>query len=207
MTWPIGQGDYFQGVYDREQQNFIRFDKSDVQGKKAEAHHMPIDGTDLEAELGQEPSEELRESMELLDMAGNPFTQEDFMAGKISPVFFGSAMNNFGIEPFLQRFLTLCPSPRPRKTQDGSLPADHPEFTGFVFKIQANMDPRHRDRVAFVRICSGKFERGMKAQLVRTGRQLNLDRAMTFFASDRTTVEEAYGGDIIGLGFWHASIG
>ena len=199
MTWPIGQGNYFQGVYDRENENFIRFDKSEVQGKKAEAHHLPMDSDKLQGELGDEATEELRESMELLDAAGNPFSQEDFLAGKLSPVFFGSAMNNFGIEPFLQRFLSLCPSPRPRKTQEGVLEATHSEFTGFVFKIQANMDPRHRDRVAFVRICSGKFERGMKAQLVRTGRQLNLDRAMTFFASDRKTVEEAYGGDIIGL--------
>jgi len=122
-----------------------------------------------------------------------------FRKGQVTPVFFGSAMNNFGVEPFLDRFVELAPPPRPRPTSTGTLAPDEPRFTGFVFKIQANMDPQHRDRIAFVRICSGRFQRGMTVHHVRTAKELTLARPVQFLAQERTVIDEAYSGDIIGL--------
>lgn len=198
MTWPVGQGKRFQGVFDREHGRFIRFEPGAKQ-QRAQAETLALDSDALEAALGEEAAAELRDDVELLDGAGTPFDEAAFRAGKQTPVFFGSAMNSFGVEPFLQRFSSLCPKPQARETIDGTLDADAPEFSGFVFKIQANMDPRHRDRIAFVRVCSGRFERGMQVQHPRTNKKINLDRSLQFLAQSRETVEEAYSGDIIGI--------
>lgn len=199
MNWPIGQGQRFQGVFDRETGAFVRFDRAEKKGKRAEARTFDLSDDALAEEVGESALEELREDIELLDDAGNPWDEETFLAGKLSPVFFGSAMNSFGVEPFLQRFATLCPPPAGRVANDEMIAPDDPMFTGFVFKIQANMDPKHRDRIAFVRVVSGEFEKGMKVMLPRTGKKISIDRSVTFMANSRANVEEAYAGDIIGV--------
>jgi peptide chain release factor 3 len=139
------------------------------------------------------------EDIELLDMAGTEFTPELFLRGEVSPAYFGSALTNFGVEPFLQSFLELAPSPVPRETATGTVDPEDDDFSGFVFKIQANMDPKHRDRIAFVRVCSGHFEAGMQVKHVRTGKQLRLSAPTQFLARDRTIIEEAWAGDVIGI--------
>ena len=159
-----------------------------------------LDDPTLKNEIGARAYEDLHDALELLDGAGAPFDREAFLAGKLSPVFFGSALTNFGVEPFLDAFIHLAPAPRNRITADGdTITPDSDDFSGFVFKIQANMDPRHRDRIAFFRLCSGRFERGMQAVLGRTGAKLTLSKSLMFMAQERSNVEEAYAGDIVGL--------
>ena len=198
LTWPVGMGRGFQGVYQRESRQFLRFEREE-RGKCAAMEVHSLDDAALEEAVGASAISQLRDEVALLDDAGNRFTLEGFLKGEVTPVFFGSAMNNFGVEPFLDRFVSLCPSPHPRKVDGTELDPCAPSFSGFVFKIQANMDPRHRDRIAFLRICSGRFERGMVVKLLRTGKKLSLDRPLMFLAQERTTVEEAWSGDILGL--------
>jgi len=154
--------------------------------------------------VGEAAHKQLLTELELLDVAGNAFTLDRFRAGEITPVFFGSAMNNFGVEPFLDRFIDFAPPPLARAASGVVVEPTSPEFTAFVFKIQANMDQKHRDRIAFTRICSGRFERGMEVKHVRTGRSLILSRSLQFLAQERTEVEEAFAGDILGL--WDAGV-
>jgi len=209
VDWPIGAARSFLGVYDRWKQVALRFERPERAGERAPMHASSLeDPAFLRAleehaaaagELAQDVLGRLRDELELLDTAGNAFDMQRFLAGELTPVFFGSAMTNFGIEPFLDHFVELAPPPRTRATSTGPLAADAPRFTGFVFKIQANMDPRHRDRVAFLRVCSGRFERGMSVLHVRSGKQLTLSRPLQFLAQERTMIEEAYSGDIIGL--------
>jgi peptide chain release factor 3 len=196
MTWPVGMGREFQGVYERETKRFLRFERQD-RGKRATAAVASLD--DVADELGAASLARLKDEIQLLDDAGNAFDFDRFMQGEVTPVFFGSAMNNFGVEPFLDRFVELCPPPLPRSTDDTLVEPTRPAFSGFVFKIQANMDPRHRDRIAFIRVCSGRFEKGMEVKLLRTGKKLSLDRPLMFLAQERTVVEEAFAGDILGL--------
>ncbi len=197
LTWPVGMGREFQGVYERETKKFLTFEREE-RGKRASMSVGSLD--DFAEVLGPTSTKKLKDEISLLDDAGNAFDHDKFMSGEITPVFFGSAMNNFGVEPFLDRFVDLCPSPLPRRTSDDVVvePA-RPLFSGFVFKIQANMDPRHRDRIAFVRVCSGRFEKGMEVKLLRTKRSISLDRPLMFMAQERTVVEEAFSGDILGL--------
>ena len=200
VVWPIGMGQRFMGIYDREHKALVRYERAGS-AKKAGAETMSLDDAALEDAIGTDAADELRSEIELLDEAGNAFDREAFLKGQITPVFFGSAMNSFGVSVFLDHFTDLCPAPGPRATDDDSdavSPVD-PEFSAFVFKIQANMDPRHRDRIAFARVCSGRFERGMRAKHPRTGKSLSLDRSVSFLAQSRETVEEAYAGDIVGL--------
>ena len=196
LTWPVGMGREFQGVYERESKRFLTFEREE-RGKRASMDVASLD--DLKASLGENATAKLRDEIALLDDAGNAFSLDKFMKGEITPVFFGSAMNNFGVEPFLDRFVDLCPPPLPRQAGAVQVDPSKPTFSGFVFKIQANMDPKHRDRIAFVRICSGRFEKGMDVKLLRTGRTMSLDRPLMFLAQERTVVEEAFGGDILGL--------
>ena len=198
-NWPVGSGPDFQGVYDRWGQTLLRFDRSQSGAHKAELRVGDLEDPALASAIGARAHSELIESLDLLQGAGTEFDAELFQAGELSPVFFGSAMTNFGIEPFLDRFVELAPPPLPRQTATGDLAPDSPEFSGFVFKIQANMDPNHRDRVAFVRVCSGHFERGMEVIHVRTGKKLTLSRSLQFRAQERSMVEEAFAGDIIGV--------
>ncbi len=198
-NWPVGSGPEFQGVYDRWGKELLRFDAHQSGARKIATRVASLDDPSLAAAIGDSAHAHLVESLDLLEGAGTEFGKEAFLAGKQSPVFFGSAMTNFGIEPFLDRFVELAPSPLPREAEDGVVATDAPEFSGFVFKIQANMDPQHRDRVAFVRICSGRFERGMNVIHVRTGKKLTLNRSLQFRAQERSMIEEAYAGDIIGV--------
>jgi len=199
VNWPIGQGRDFQGVFDRWGHTVHWFEREGRGTRKAASHSAPIDDPQWSEHLGEAAYAKLKEDLELLDAAGQAFDREAFLAGQQTPVFFGSAVTNFGVEPFLERFVDLAPAPRPRATVEGAVEPEQPDFTGFVFKIQANMDPKHRDRIAFVRICSGRFERGMEVKHVRTGKKLALNRPLQFLAQDRALVEEAWPGDIIGL--------
>lgn len=199
MNWPIGSGKRFCGVYDREKTRVELFrgdqhdniDVLDVSGYEDER---------VKAVAGEHLHASLCEDMELLDIAGDPYDYNKVMEGLLTPVFFGSAINNFGVQTFLEHFLELAPKPAARKTDGGELIApDSPQFTGYIFKIQANMNPAHRDRIAFLRICSGKFERGMSVHHVRAGKTIKLAQPQQFIAQDRDIVAEAYPGDIIGL--------
>jgi len=149
--------------------------------------------------IGDSAHAALLEELSLLDIAGDSFDHARVLRGELSPVFFGSAMNNFGVRPFLETFLTLAPAPSGFETSKGRIEPDDPRFSAFVFKIQANMDPAHRDRIAFMRVCSGQFTKGLSAKHVRLGRDIRLANPQQFMAQERTMIDEAYAGDIIGL--------
>lgn len=199
VTWPIGSGELFQGVYDLAGKRVLTYERTAKNATKAPLQVSGIDDPKLAELLGDEETEELQLAIELLEGAGDEFDQERFLAGEISPVFFGSALTNFGVEPFLEDFADICPMPGPRKTSVGTVTPAEDRFTAFVFKVQANMDPSHRDRIAFMRICSGKFESGMRVHHYRLGKQIRLARAEQLFAAERQTVHEAWAGDIVGL--------
>jgi len=199
MNWPIGDGTEFQGVYDRVTEQVHRFARTEHGARRAPVQTAGIDDGKLDEILGPAPAAKLRESVELVEVAGYEFDRERVLAGELTPVYFGSALTNFGVQLFLDAFVEIAPSPLPRETEDGEVRAEDEEFSGFVFKIQANMDPRHRDRVAFLRVCSGRFEKDMPVKHVRTGREVRLSRPMRLFGQDREVVEEGYAGDVIGL--------
>jgi peptide chain release factor 3 len=199
MNWPAGSGTSFIGVYDRPTKRLLTFDRAESGSRRAPMSESSFDDSWVRETLGETGRARILDELALLETAGNPFDPEVFARGQVTPVFFGSAMNNFGVEPFLDQFVDLAPAPGTRTTSIGPLPADEPRFSGFVFKIQANMDPQHRDRVAFVRICSGRFARGMQVRHVRTGTDLTLARPVQFLAQERTVIDEAFSGDIIGL--------
>ena len=203
MNWPIGSGRNFRGVFDRQTRHVLAFEgegRGNSTKKVAEIEAELGDGA-LEELIGENNHENLMGDIELLDGAGDELNLDDVAVGKLSPVFFGSALTNFGVEPFLKEFLRLAPSPRAYIDQETEQPVEPtcPDFSGFVFKIQANMDKNHRDRIAFVRICTGKFERGMEAFHVQGGKKLKLTTGTSMMADDRAIVDEAYAGDIVGL--------
>ncbi|ERN41009.1 peptide chain release factor 3 [Rubidibacter lacunae KORDI 51-2] len=199
VNWPIGMGDRFKGVYDRRMQKIHLFQRT-AHGKKA-ATSTVVDLGDprIEELLEQELYFQLKDELEILEGVGPDLDLELVRAGQMTPVFFGSAMTNFGVQLFLDAFLDYAQYPETRRSSAGSLDPTYPEFTGFVFKLQANMDPKHRDRVAFVRVCTGKFERDMTVNHARTGKTVRLSRPQKLFAQDRESVDTAYPGDIIGL--------
>ena len=199
INWPVGAGSGFLGVYDLERREVLRFERATGGERRASLWTCGLDEPDLLASLGEQRFRELQDEIALLDTAGAPFDMERFLAGQLSPVFFGSAMTNFGIEPFLDRFVELAPPPQPKQSSEGMIDPESPAFSGFVFKIQANMDANHRDRVAFVRVSSGRFSRGMEVNHVRTGRPLTMSRTMQFLAQERIPIDEAYAGDILGV--------
>jgi len=198
-TWPIDAGAAFQGVYDRWKQQVLLFERGERAAHKASMQVGSLADPVFRSAIGERAHDRLSESLALLHGAGTGFDEEAFRRGELTPVFFGSALTNFGVEPFLDQFIELAPPPRPRTTSAGEVMPDAPGFSGFVFKIQANMDPQHRDRIAFVRVCSGRFVRGMEVTLERTGRRLALKRSLQFRAQERTGVEEAFAGDILGV--------
>ncbi len=204
ITWPIYRGAQFRGVYHRLKKQVFVFaaDKAgSSQASGAEAIGFSVSGIDdprLREEIGDEGFRQLQEETELLDAAGDGLDMGRLMRGEVSPMFFGSAMNNFGIQPFLDTFIELMPEPAAHMSSVGIVNSDD-DFSGFVFKIQANMDKSHRDRVAFLRICSGKFERGMKVKHVRTDKLIRLANPTTFLAQERTIIDEAFAGDVIGI--------
>ena len=205
ITWPIFRDDIFRGVYHRLAHRVYLFDAEHAKSSAAHGAEIPpvtVSGLEdplLEEQLGARGYKQLRDEAELLEAAGDAFDPQRFAGGNVSPMFFGSAINNFGLEAFLESFCDLMPAPAPRETTIGSIAADDPRFSAFVFKIQANMDRAHRDRIAFVRICSGRFDRGMKVKHVRTGREIRLANPTQFMAQDRNIVEQAYAGDVLGI--------
>lgn len=203
MNWPIGSGRNFRGVFDRQTRHVLAFE-GEGRGnstKKVAEIEAELGDNALDELIGENNHENLMGDIELLDGAGDELNLDDVAVGKLSPVFFGSALTNFGVEPFLKEFLRLAPSPRAYIDQETEQPVEptSPDFSGFVFKIQANMDKNHRDRIAFVRICTGKFERGMDALHVQGGKKLKLATGTSIMADDRAIVDEAYAGDIVGL--------
>ncbi len=198
ITWPIGSGREFKGVYHLYEDAVYLYEpgKNAVQqeGRKI----LGLNNSELDSMLGY-LIDELRTNVELVKGASHTFDRDAFLQGKLTPVFFGSALNNFGVRELLDAFADFAPAPQARETQTRVVQSSEEKFTGFVFKIQANMDPAHRDRIAFLRVCSGKYSHGMKMFQVSLGRDVKIGRALTFMASDREQIEEAYPGDIIGL--------
>ena len=205
-NWPIGMGKEFQGVVDRVTNECVFFIRALLPGgaHKADIVRLPLNSQEAKDKIGPHNYDKLMEELELLELAGNPFAIDEFLAGDVTPVFFASALTNFGVEPFFDAFIHLAPSPHARLAlrPDGSEIEIDPyttPFSGYVFKLQANMDRRHRDSMAFIRICSGRFERDMVVKHHRLGRELRLSRPHGMVAGERTTLDFAYPGDVIGV--------
>ncbi len=198
VNWPIGSGELFRGVIDRNSKEVLLFSRAE-RGRQSIEQKLNLDDKELKDLVEAELLEKALEEIELLDEAGAKMDTNLIARGQLTPVFFGSAMTNFGVRPFLDTFLDLAQKPMPRVSSSGVIEPNSNDFTGFVFKLQANMDPRHRDRVAFVRVCSGRFEKDMTVSHARTGKQLRLSRPQKIFGQDRAVVEHAYAGDVIGL--------
>ncbi len=198
QDWPLGTGVDFTGIIDVAARRASLFEGREGNRRIA---YRTMDLAELSTYSGIRAGivEDAMEDIDLLAAAGVPFDRERFLAGSLTPVFFGSALTNYGVEYFLRGFLALCPAPQGRASDAGKIPAARAEFSGFVFKIQANLDPRHRDRIAFVRVCSGRFRRDMEVLHARTGKTLRLARAHRVFGRERETMDEAYPGDVIGL--------
>jgi peptide chain release factor 3 len=199
VNWPVGSADTFRGVYDIEQQTLLLYER-EAQGQ----HRAPMDMSALDDPaarelIGDDRHARLVEALDLIEAAGTRFDVAEYLAGRQTPLFFGSALTNFGLEPFLKALIELAPPPQPRSSDTGLVNPMDERFTGFVFKIQANMDTRHRDRVAFVRVCSGRFEKDMTIFNSRLGKSFRASRAYRFFGRDRETVSVGYAGDILGL--------
>ncbi len=211
MSWPIGLGDRFRGIYDRPANEVLFFQtegEANVKGRLAPKKVAGMDdplfselmsGPRGDFEEGKELHSQLKAELELLEYAGDTFDLQKVLSGQLTPVFFGSAMNNFGIQRFLDLFIEIAPPPAPRKSGEIFIDPTNPKFSGFVFKIQANMDPAHRDRVAFMRVCSGKFTRNMSVKHARLNKDIKLSKPLHFFAQERVVIDEAWPGDIVGL--------
>jgi peptide chain release factor 3 len=199
VNWPIGMGDRFKGVFDRRHRQIHLFERS-VHGKRA-AKKTVVDLGDpaIEDLLDQDLYHQFKEELEVIEEVGPELDLEAVHAGQQTPVFFGSAMTNFGVQLFLDAFLDYALKPSPRSSTLGDIPPTKEEFSGFVFKLQANMDPKHRDRIAFVRVCSGKFEKDMVVSHARSGKSVRLSHPQKLFGQGRESLEEAYPGDVIGL--------
>ena len=200
INWPIGDGPSFQGIYDLEKGQVLRFSRTEHGQRKSLVTVSDVDDPALLALLGESAHQTLQEDVELQTMAGGAFDKELFLAGELTPVYFGSALNNFGLEPFLEALIELAPPPKPRILSDEvTLVPESEDFSGFVFKIQANMNPKHRDSIAFMRICSGRFHKDMVVHHARLDRDIRLTRPYQLFAQDRVSLEEAFPGDVVGL--------
>ncbi len=197
VNWPIGCGKEFQGVYDREKASILFF-SAEGRGKKAASVEVDLDDPAAANYIGEARWQSLREEVELLG-AGRDFDMKAVRAGTLSPVFFGSALTNFGVEPFLEEFLRMTTPPLNRDSDSGEIDAFSPEFSAFVFKIQANMNKAHRDRIAFMRVCSGKFQRDSEVYHMQSGKKLRLSQPQQMLAAEREIIDEAYAGDIIGV--------
>ncbi len=199
INWPIGCGKSFKGVYDRQTRKITTFTAAMGGQKEVASRTFDVEGTDVDAVIGESFHAQLRDDIELLDGASDEFDQTLVSQGLLSPVFFGSALTNFGVETFLEHFLKMTTSPLPRKTLNGTVDPFDKNFSAFVFKIQANMNKAHRDRIAFMRICSGRFEAGMEVNHVQGGKKIRLTQPQQLMAESRKIIEEAYAGDIIGV--------
>ena len=200
INWPIGSGKEFKGVYDRAKREVELFSDTKKGTAMGEVKMIPIDAPETEELIGSDAKDILADEIELLDGAAAELDQELVDKGQLSPVFFGSALTNFGVETFLKHFLKMTTSPLPRKSDHGEIdPMTEKDFSAFVFKIQANMNKAHRDRIAFMRICSGEFEAGMSVYHVQGGKDVRLSQPQQMMASERKMIDKAYGGDIIGV--------
>ena len=198
INWPIGSGKSFQGVYDRENQRIIKFTANNGQ-HEVDAVSVAVDDPSLKGMIGDEPYQTLSDDIELLDGAGFELDMDLVQRGKLSPVFFGSALTNFGVEPFLETFLKMTPPPLARQCSDGVVDPFDEDFSAFVFKIQANMNKAHRDRIAFMRICSGRFDKNNEVYHTQGDKKMRLLQPQQMMAQEREVVDEAYAGDIIGV--------
>ena len=199
LAWPVGMGKGFKGVYNLYRKQLNLFTAGAAKRGQEQLTITDLSDPLLDERLGAHDAHELRNDIELLEGAANPFDMDDYLKASQTPVFFGSAVNNFGVQELLDAFVELAPPPGPRPAKTRDVHPVEPGFSGFVFKIQANMNPAHRDRIAFLRICSGRFRRGMKVRHHRVGKEVTLANATIFMAQDRASVEEAWAGDIIGL--------
>jgi peptide chain release factor 3 len=200
VNWPIGSGKEFQGVYDRQEESVFVYSNTEKGTKEGETYEIPVsEETVLRDVLGEAASTKLLEELELMDGAGAAFDLEQVRRGELTPVFFGSALTNFGVEIFLKRFLDMATPPLPRRADTGLVDPATTPFSAFVFKIQANMNKAHRDRIAFMRICSGKFEADKEVRHIQGGKVMRLSQPQQIMADERKILSEAYGGDIIGV--------
>jgi len=200
ITWPVSDGTHFLGVYDRIDRALHLFERGGDHGaRRPPSRVASLEDPEVQDLLGPEATRRLREEVELLDGVGADLDPAGFTSGQVSPTFFGSALTNFGVEPFLRRFLETAPAPPPRNSSEGWIHPEEDRFTGFVFKIQANMDPKHRDRLAFIRICSGRYTPGTTVTNVRSGKSLRLSEPQQFFGQEREAVETAWPGDVVGI--------
>ncbi|HSP43156.1 MAG TPA: peptide chain release factor 3 [Luteolibacter sp.] len=199
VNWPLGDGPRFKGVYDRENKQVHLFQRTVHGAYRAPVNVSGIEDDEVRAAVDEDVYREVCDELELLEGAGADFDETKVLSGELTPVFFGSAANNFGVQMLLDRFLELAPSPLPRASDGATIDPASPDFSAFVFKIQANMNPKHRDRVAFVRIVSGNFERDMNVINTRSGDKMRLGNSQRLFARERETVDDAYAGDVVGL--------
>ncbi|WP_417760282.1 peptide chain release factor 3 [Shewanella sp.] len=199
ISWPIGCGKSFKGVYHLHRDETILYQTGHGHTIQDVRIIKGLDNPELDTAVGSDLAAQLRDELELVQGASNEFDLELFLSGELTPVFFGTALGNFGVDHMLDGLTAWAPAPQPRETDVRTIEASEEKFTGFVFKIQANMDPKHRDRIAFMRVVSGKYTQGMKMKHVRTGKTVSISDAVTFMAGDRERAEEAYAGDIIGL--------
>jgi peptide chain release factor 3 len=199
LSWPVGIGATFQGVYDIYSKGLRLFDPGKTRVEQSAVQIEQLGDPRLDAELGPDAAAKLREDIDLIEGVYEPFDVGAYRAARIAPVFFGSAFNNFGVKEILDAFITIAPPPGPRPTDQGDVAPQDPKFSGFVFKIHANLDPNHRDRIAFIRVCSGRFQRNTYYHHVRLDKQLRFATPTNFLAAQKTIVDEAWPGDVIGL--------
>jgi peptide chain release factor 3 len=198
LSWPVGMGQTFKGVYNLYEKNLVLFRPHGKQDDEV-VKINDLSDTELERHIGERPAKELRHEVEMIESVYPPFDKQDYLDGLLAPVFFGSAVNNFGVRELLDCFLDIAPAPLPRTAEERLVSPAENVFSGFVFKIHANIDPRHRDRIAFLRICSGVFERNKNYLHVRQGRQLRFSNPTSFMASKKEVIDEAFPGDVVGL--------
>ena len=198
MSWPIGIGVTFKGVYNLSHQKVNLFQSSKTKIATESVEINDLNDAKLDKLVGKE-ADQLREDVELVEGVYDPFDQAAYLKGQVAPVFFGSAVNNFGIQEMLDQFIAIAPHPKPRPTNVGEVKPEHKKFSGFVFKIHANRDANHRDRIAFLRVCSGKFERNKFFHHVRQDKKLRFSNPTSFMAKDKSLIDEAFPGDVIGL--------
>jgi len=199
LSWPIGDGPKFKGVYDLYGEKLNLFSGQNKQKVEEAIEFRDLNSTELEEYIGDDSSATLREEVELIQGVYSKFDKQQYLEGHLAPVFFGSALNNFGVRELLECFLDISPAPQPVESEERQVSTEENQFTGFVFKIHANMDPNHRDRIAFVKICSGVFKRNTNYLHVRAGKKMKFSSPTSFMASKKSVIDEAYPGDIVGL--------
>jgi peptide chain release factor 3 len=199
MSWPINSGKEFKGVYNLHDKNLLLFTANTKASDEDSIFVSDLNNKIVDQKLGDKDASQLREDVELVDGVHGQLKVEDYLAGKVAPVFFGSAINNFGVKEMLDTFVRIAPTPRSRETTARVVDVEEDQLSGFVFKIHANLDPKHRDRIAFFRVCSGKFERNKYFHHVRLDKEVRFSNPYSFMARDKTVIEDAYPGDVVGL--------